>query len=76
MLKTEYDKLVDKVKYINTGNFVLKNEYNTDKTELENKVPDTSGLVKKINYNTKITELENKISDMSNLATETALATV
>ena len=55
---------------------MLKNKYDTDKTELENKVPDTSGLVKKINYNTKITELENKISNMSNLATETALTTV
>ena len=39
---------------------MLKTKYNTDKTELENKIPDTSDLVKKTNYNTKITELEKK----------------
>ena len=39
---------------------MLKCKYNTEKTELENKIPDTSGLVKKANYNTKITELEKK----------------
>ena len=51
-------------------------KYDTDKSELENKIPDTSGLVKKTNYNTKITELENKIPDISNLATKTALTSV
>ena len=50
------DKLVTKVNNINTSGFVLKTKYDTDKSELENKIPDTSGLVKKINYNTKITE--------------------
>ena len=74
--KAVYDKLVAKVDNINTSDFVLKTKYNTDKTELENKIPDTSGLVKKTNYNTKITELENKISDISNLATKTAWTTV
>ena len=52
--KTEHDKLVGKVNNIDTSDFVLKTKYNTDKTELENKIPDTSGLVKKTNYNTKI----------------------
>ena len=52
---------------------MLKTKYNTNKTELENKIPDTSSLVKKANYNTKITELENKIHDISNLATKAAL---
>ena len=28
--------------------FVLKTKYDTDKTALENKIPDRSGLVKKI----------------------------
>ena len=51
---------------------MLKTKYNTDETELENKIPDTSGLLKKFNYNTKITELENKILDIGNLATKTA----
>ena len=46
---------------------LLKTKYNTDKTELENKISDTSDLVKKTNCNTKITELENKIPNISNL---------
>ena len=71
--KTVCDKLVAKVNNIDTSDFALKTKYNTDKTELENKIPDTSGLVKKTDYNTKITELENKITDISNLATKTAL---
>ena len=71
-----YNKLVAKVDNIDTSDFVWKTKYNTDKTELENKIPDTSGLVKKTDYNTKITEIEGKIPDISNLATETALATV
>ena len=43
--KTEYKKLVGKVDNIDTSDLVLKTKYNTDKTELENKIPDTSGLV-------------------------------
>ena len=70
--KTVYDKLVAKVNNIDTSDFVLKTKYNTDKTELENKIPDVSNLVKK----TKLTELENKIPDISNLASKTALTTV
>ena len=67
--KTVYDKLVAKVDNIDTSDFVLKTKYNTDKTELENKIPDVSNLVKKA----KLTELENKIPDVSSLATKTAL---
>ena len=74
--KDVYDKLVAKVDNINTSGFVLKTKYDTDKSELENKIPDTSGLVKKTDYNTKITEIEGKIPDVSNLATKTALTTV
>ena len=70
--KTVYDKLVAKVNNNDTSDFVLKTKYQTDKTELENKIPDVSNLVKK----TKLTELENKIPDISNLATKTALTTV
>ena len=47
--KTVYNKLVAKVDNIDTNDFVLKAKCNTDKTELENKIPDTSGLVKKAN---------------------------
>ena len=45
--KTEYDELVAKVNNIDTSGFVLKTKYDTDKSELEKKIPDTSGLLKK-----------------------------
>ena len=70
--KTVYDKLVAKVNNIDTSDFVLKIKYNSDKTELENKIPDVSNLVKK----TKLTALENKIPDVGNLATKTAITTL
>ena len=50
----------------------MKTKYQTDKTELEKKIPDVTDFVKK----TKLTELENKIPDVSSLATETALSVV
>ena len=70
--KTVYDKLVAKVNNIDTSDFVLKTKYQTDKTELEKKIPDVTDFVKK----TKLTELENKIPDVRSLATETALSAV
>ena len=45
--KTVYNKLAAKVDNIDTSDFVLKTKYNTDETELANKIPDTSGLAKK-----------------------------
>ena len=63
--KTVFDKLVAKVNNIDTSKFVLTTKYDTDKSELENKIHDASGLAKKTNYDTKITELENKIPDVS-----------
>ena len=74
--KNVYDKLVAKVNNIDTSGFVLKTKYDTDKSELENKIPDTSGLVKKTDYDTKITEKEGKIPDISNFATKTTLTIV
>ena len=56
--KTVYDKLVAKVNNIDTSDFVLKTKYQTDKTELENKIPETSDLVQK----TKLTESEKNNS--------------
>ena len=50
---------------------VTEQNQETDKTELENKIPNISGLDKKTDYNTKIAELESKIPDISNLATKT-----
>ena len=70
LLKKLYDKLVAKVNSIDTSTFVLKTKYDTDKSEIQNKIPDTSGLVKKVDYNTKITETEGKIPDVSSLATK------
>ena len=37
-------KLVAKVDNIDTSGSVLKTKYDTDKSELENKIPDTSDL--------------------------------
>ena len=70
--KTLYDKLVAKANNTDTSDFVLKTKYNTDKTELEKKIPDVTDFAKKA----KLTELENKIPDVSNLATKTALTAV
>ena len=54
--KAMYDKLVAKVNNIDTSDFVLKTKYNTDKTELEKKIPNVTDFVKKA----KLTELEKK----------------
>ena len=54
--KNVYNKLVSKVDKIDTSGFTLKTMYDTEKSDLKNKIPDTSGLIKKTNYNTKITE--------------------
>ena len=51
---------------------MLKTNYNTDKTELENEIPNAADFVKEA----KLIELENKIPNISNLATKTALTTV
>ena len=61
-----YDKLIVKVNNIDTSAFVLKTRYQTDKAELEKKIPDVTDFVNE----TKITELENKIPDASGLATK------
>ena len=45
--KTVYDKLVAKVDNIDTSDFALKTKYNTEKTELEKKIPDVTNFVKK-----------------------------
>ena len=46
--KDVYDKLVAKVNSIDTSGFVLKTKHDTDKSELENKIPDTSVLLKRL----------------------------
>ena len=70
--KTAYNKLVAKVDNIDTSDFILKTKYDTDKAELEKKIPNTSNLATK----TALTTEENKILNISNLATKTVLTTV
>ena len=36
---------------------MLRTNYQTNKTGLENKIPDISGLVKKTDYNTKVIKI-------------------
>ena len=67
--KTLSDKLVTKVNNIDTSGFLLKTKYSTDKTELENKIPNVTDFVKE----SKLTELESKIPAISNLAEKTVL---
>ena len=74
--ETVYDKLVTKVNCVDTRGFVLKTKCDTDKSELEIKIPVTSYLVKKTDYDAKISEREGKLPDVSNLATKTPLTTV
>ena len=74
--KAAYHKLVEKVTNIDTSGFILKTKYDTDKTELVNKIYDANGLVKKLDYNPKTTEIENKISRISGIATNTELIAV
>ena len=59
LLKKMYDKLVARVNSTDTSRFVLKTMYDTDKSELENEIPDTNGLVKKTDYNA--TEMLQKL---------------
>ena len=51
--KTDYNKLVTNVDNIDTSGFIWKTKYDTDKSELENKIPDVTDFVKKV----KLTEL-------------------
>ena len=77
-LRTEVDKLdIDKLEAVPVNLSKLSDavtKYDTDKIELESKIPETSGLVKKANA--KITEIEGKIPSISGLATNAALTTV
>ena len=74
--KNVCNKLVAKVNSVDTSAFVLKTKYDTDKSEIENKIPDTSGLVKNTGYNAKGIEIEGKIPSISGLATNAVLTTV
>ena len=62
-----YDKLVTKVNSIDTSRSSLKNKYQTDKWNLQNKISDvdTSGSLKKADNNVKISKIESKIFSIS-----------
>ena len=47
--KAVYDKLAVNVNNIDTSDFVLKTRYQTDKRELEKKIPDVTDFAKKKN---------------------------
>ena len=74
--KDVYNNLVAKVDNIDTRGFVLKTKYHTDKSELENKIPNTNGLVKKTEYDSKTSEIEVKVLDDGTLVIQFALSTV
>ena len=59
-----YDRLAANV---DTTVFVLKTKYQTDKTELTDKIPDVSSLARK----TALNVVENKIPDLSSLVKKT-----
>ena len=59
------------------ADFFVKTKCDTDKSELEKKIPDTSELVKKLDFNAaKVTEIKNKMPSISGLATNAALTAV
>ena len=66
--KAVYEKLAAKVNNIDTSAFVLKTKYQTDKADLEKKIPDVTEF--------ELTELGKKIPDVSSLATKTGLTAV
>ena len=73
--KTVFDKLVVKVNSIDTSRFALKTNYDTDKKELENKIPVIVVFLKR-----QITMLKSlkqgKIPSISGLTTNAALTVV
>ena len=69
--KTVYDKLVAKVNNIDTNDFVLKTNNNTDKTELEKEVRNIRNLATK----TALTAVESKKPNFSNLVKKTDCST-
>ena len=48
--KAVYDKLAAKLNNIDTSDFVLKTEYQTDKTELEKEITDLTDIAKKTTH--------------------------
>ena len=56
--KAVYDKLAAKVNNIDTSDFDLKTKYQTDKAELEKKIPDVKRFLRKQNLLNKKTKFQ------------------
>ena len=56
--KTLHDKLVTKVNSIDTSWFALKTKYDTNKSELENKIADVIDFVKKVKLTNQKTKFQ------------------
>ena len=55
---------------------VEKTDFNSNISEVENKIPNVSGFLLGIVFNSKITEVENKVPDIKNLASKTEVTAV
>ena len=55
---------------------VVKDVYNAEIKDIENKIPDITNLATNTTLHTKINEVKNEIPSVNNLATTTALTTV
>ena len=51
LLKNVYDKVAAKVDNIDTNDFVLKTKHQTEKPELQKKIPSVTDFVKKKSLN-------------------------
>ena len=56
--KTLHDKLVTKVNSIDTSGFALKTKYDTNKSELENKIADVIDFFKKVKLTNQKTKFQ------------------
>ena len=66
-----HDKLVVKVNNIDTSGFVLKIKYDTDKSELENKIENKIPSISGLAATSAFIAAENKIPDVSSLVKKT-----
>ena len=71
--KTVYDKLVTKGYNIDTTKFVLKTTYDTDKSDLEKKIPITDNFVKTSDM-IKIANIAGKIGGAATKSDLTAVS--
>ena len=71
-VNSEFNSLETKVDSIDLSNYLLKNYFNKEKIDIENKIPTVSGYATKL----ELAALDQKIPDVSNLATKIQLTNV